>query len=191
MGSSNGGVNGNATGRGVRKENRLASEMSDQQLFDLSDDESLFSSGYGMSLDMPSSDLVVGAVEFGNNSNSHMTNDKRRSRLEKTPSSETDFGFESVNKSEIENEMRKAEASFSEPTKVTLLRSLGLGRSKDLEVSRNFAESVASLSDQMTNGCNVSNDNTGRSEKTNDGKTQQNPGHAAFGDSAWTENGYK
>ena len=128
----------NGTLVGGLKNKRMPSEMSDQQ-FDMSDDESLFSSGYGVSLDLPSGDLVDAASI------------RSKGHLVKTSSSETDFGFESVNKSEIENEMSKAEAG-SEPTKAALLVSLGL-RSKGGECSR--VDPVSSLSDDIVGGMHI------------------------------------
>jgi len=152
--------------RGRRKRGgaaRLGSEVSgDQHLFEMSDEESLFSSGYGVSLDMQTSGFVMNgqsSVEFGNGvpstSSGKAGNSVQTALLQKTPSSETDFGFERVNKSEIESEMRKA-ATGSEPTKAALLTSLGLRRSKEEEYPRKNSDGMTALSSNLHNGCHIS-----------------------------------
>ena len=77
--------------------------------FEFSDDESLFSSGYGISLDLPDQPRVL-------------------IQSESQSIESEDFGFESINKSDVESEMRRDRISrkISE-TRAGLLASLCIG----------------------------------------------------------------
>ena len=70
-------------------------EMKSKEQFELSDDESLFSSGYAFSIDLPSSDLLTASESR------HSLAD----RCQNLPIGGEEFGFENINKQQLELEI--------------------------------------------------------------------------------------